>query len=814
MWRAQRKRATAQGRRALLEVLEREDDAARTARRRALAEVTNNRHNGDRTDLESEYGGAGTRRCGDGPSDEDSFPETSVRCLDGKARQGVASSDKGRVGKRHEERADTGKVAGERECRAGLLQEDNVHRPRERNELDDREEPEQDGKIGADLNVRARNGPCESPPIFRTTSDETAGVSTTGVPTSIPVTTHQSNKQVLEPPPASQPLYSGDRPHTHSVNAIIAEPETPEPLSPPEASSLVRQARGRSFSSSEGSAPLTDNNTLPDSRAVHRENSDHARGGNDRLSEVGLTDDGWVATAEAETAVAAVKRVPSGSEDQHQHAHHRSRPHVETRREGEKNIDAGVGPRGEIEAAKVGADSTTHGNPSESERSAEAARPTSPEDARPCLSLPASSRALVALTLQIEALASRASEAAVGRGEQAPPSPALIVVNGYGSADAAASGDRNAATARATTTAAGGDHDRFGEFSLSTLCGAVLDLVTARAGGIIPAEMLSGLVSAAKVRAQHRRKGPPGTVQLFDAFVGHARRVVAWGGVGSDTVAGVFAPCFEPVVARMSGGRGGGAERLRRKIFALLQSAADADTPASTNASSTTAFTASARLTRSGIHGGDGSSKIGVKPLPRGADATVPDARDDRARVDEVGTTQPRPPMRSDNRRASSRQQEEQQQQQQRATDDEQRTENSNLSLARLDTGNDSDTARDHETGPTKTVGGVSSQGRTGESAGHGGSMGGRVTGKPSLVLAESNPTSSKTRSVSELASQGTTAGSGVVLGGSGRTGRKKKGNLNLSAMGMMGIFSAGGEALPEFEVSAGSGKEGRKDNC
>lgn len=216
------------------------------------------------------------------------------------------------------------------------------------------------------------------------------------------------------------------------------------------------------------------------------------------------------------------------------------------------------------------------------------------------LSLSATARAVAVLTAQIEKLA-QSSAPATGR-----TSPAsLLVLEAYRSVtgerrDAATWGaEVTAAVAAAATTPADDarssslppDVEKVG---MVALCGAVLDLVTANATELLPAEALSGIVTAAKVRAQHRRGGKAGRVQLFDAVMGHARRLcsapkaasggeASRGAVDAAIVADVFITCFEAVITAGAGGNDAesratnarGAERLRRKVFALLESAAD-----------------------------------------------------------------------------------------------------------------------------------------------------------------------------------------------------------------------------------------------
>ncbi|CAM9428487.1 unnamed protein product, partial [Ectocarpus sp. 13 AM-2016] len=221
---------------------------------------------------------------------------------------------------------------------------------------------------------------------------------------------------------------------------------------------------------------------------------------------------------------------------------------------------------------------------------------------RPCLSLPEAARAVAALTEEIENLA--AILAAAPNGDEPGPSsslsPSRRVLDAYGSVATVRSGGAKTARAAAAAAAAAAAVTPVGDtaastslpsdlaaFEMADLCAAVLDLITAHSAEILPAEALSGIVTAAKVRAEHRRGGKahPGRLQLFDALTNHARRLASkkdLGGVDHSTtaIAGVFAPCFEAAFSssmargNRAAGSGGASERLRRKVFAFLESAA------------------------------------------------------------------------------------------------------------------------------------------------------------------------------------------------------------------------------------------------
>ncbi|CAB1111960.1 unnamed protein product [Ectocarpus sp. CCAP 1310/34] len=218
----------------------------------------------------------------------------------------------------------------------------------------------------------------------------------------------------------------------------------------------------------------------------------------------------------------------------------------------------------------------------------------------PRLSLPEAARAVTALTAQIENLAAILAAAPYGDGPgpSSSLSPCRRVLDAYGSVAMVRSGGAKAARAAAAVTAVAATPvddtaastsplPELAAFGMADLCAAVLDLITAHSAEILPAEALSGIVTAAKVRAEHRRGGKahPGRLQLFDAVTSHARRLASGkdlGGVDHSTtaIAGVFAPCFEAAFSSSTArgnrvaGSGGASERLRRKVFAFLESAA------------------------------------------------------------------------------------------------------------------------------------------------------------------------------------------------------------------------------------------------
>ena len=230
----------------------------------------------------------------------------------------------------------------------------------------------------------------------------------------------------------------------------------------------------------------------------------------------------------------------------------------------------------------------------------------------PYRSLATTAKAVAALTLQIESVATIAFGAARDAGTSSSSSVPSLVLDGYSSIDAVSHADKQAAITEATTTKdsspeMNNDDNNLGAFGLRTLCGAVLELITSKASDILPVESLSGIVTATKVRAQHRRQSPPGTVQLFDAVARHARWLAASEDVSLAAIARTFAPCFEEVIAGASA-LPAAAERLRRKLCALLESAADPDSPtaAKSDRISMPLAVASAGLMPAAAHGGNG----------------------------------------------------------------------------------------------------------------------------------------------------------------------------------------------------------------
>ncbi|CAN0467173.1 unnamed protein product, partial [Ectocarpus sp. 12 AP-2014] len=275
---------------------------------------------------------------------------------------------------------------------------------------------------------------------------------------------------------------------------------------------------------------------------------------------------------------------------------------------------------------------------------------------RPCLSLPAAARAVAALTAQIENLAAILAAAPCGDepGPSSSLSPSRRVLDAYGSVATVRSGGakaaRAAAAAAATVAATPVDDTAastslpsdLAGFEMADLCAAVLDLITAHSAEILPAEVLSGIVTAAKVRAEHRRgeKAHPGRLHLFDAVTSHARRLASekdLGGVDHSTtaIAGVFAPCFEAAFSssmargNRAAGSGGASERLRRKVFAFLESAAGSNgavdrgaTAARKNHSSSKPTPAMPAMAATGLTNNHGGSS-GITKRAEG----LPDAR-------------------------------------------------------------------------------------------------------------------------------------------------------------------------------------------
>lgn len=214
------------------------------------------------------------------------------------------------------------------------------------------------------------------------------------------------------------------------------------------------------------------------------------------------------------------------------------------------------------------------------------------------ISLTTAGKTLKALTLSIESLVSwGAGEDSVTGGDHKAPSPFSIILDSYTSAAGVATlrGSVQATSTEAVVAASDGhkaSHDvqPLESFELGTRCRAVLDLISQYAHEVLPERLLSGLVTVGKVRAQHRKRGPPGRVELFDALFSHIHRLTASREANPAAVAAIFAPCFfesfrkETHQAHVDGGSGdrgdcGIERRFRRKILSLLEEAADPDGP-------------------------------------------------------------------------------------------------------------------------------------------------------------------------------------------------------------------------------------------
>ncbi|CBJ28371.1 conserved unknown protein [Ectocarpus siliculosus] len=405
---------------------------------------------------------------------------------------------------------------------------------------------------------------------------------------------------------------AGGKPsYSTKETAELDLPRPPEKLSPTPGQ---RGDRARSFSSSDGSGRvMTVSSEGPASKL--RDGGGIAgssrKGARERLSR-----EATAAGNGATGVVIAAARVPSWSEEEKEEEDTNEDNDAGTEGESKKRGSTTASAILSSEAAGFGHAVTSvlgrkdsprdgrHGEPKVRRTpSKEGYLPTTlaTPSRRPCLSLPEAARAVAALTAQIENLSTVLAAAPYGDepGPSSSLSPSRQVLDAYGSvatvrsdgAKAAAVAAAVAAAAVATpvddTAASTFPPSELAAFEMADLCAAVLDLITVHSAEILPAEALSGIVTAAKVRAEHRRGGKahPGRLQLFDAVTSHARRLASGkdlGGVDHSTtaIAGVFAPCFEAAFSsstargnRAAGG-GGASERLRRKVLAFLESAA------------------------------------------------------------------------------------------------------------------------------------------------------------------------------------------------------------------------------------------------
>ncbi|CAM9524498.1 unnamed protein product, partial [Ectocarpus fasciculatus] len=397
---------------------------------------------------------------------------------------------------------------------------------------------------------------------------------------------------------------AGGKPrYSTQENAELDLPRPPEKLSPPPGQ---RGERTRSFSSSDGSGRVM---TVSSEETASKLRDGGGTIGSSRKGvREGLSREATVAGSRETGAVIAAARVPSWSEEEEEDTDDDDGgPEAENKKRESTAASAILSSQASgfdhavtaVLGRKASRRDGRHGEPKVRRTpSTEGYLPptlASPSR-RPCLSLPAAARAVAALTAQIEKLAAILAAAPHGDepGQSSSRSPSHRVLDAYGSVATVRSDGAKAAAAAAAaatpvndTAASTPPPPELAAFEMADLCAAVLDLITAHSAEILPAEALSGIVTAAKVRAEHRRGGKahPGRLQLFDAVTSHARRLASGkdvGGVDASTaaVAGVFAPCFEAAFSSStargsrSAGGGGASERLRRKVFTFLESAA------------------------------------------------------------------------------------------------------------------------------------------------------------------------------------------------------------------------------------------------
>ena len=414
--------------------------------------------------------------------------------------------------------------------------------------------------------------------------------------------------------------------------------------------------------------------------------------------------------------------------------------------------------------------------------------------ANPRLSLPAAARALTALILQIERLASCA-ETSAGLDQKSYFTVPSMILAGYHSAYAEPLAHRRAPISEASTAPVEGGESggNLEGFNLSVLCGAVLDLVTTHAADILPLGALSGVVNVAKMRAQLRRKPCcPGRVQLFDNLARHVRYLVL-NGVEVDSVVALFTPCFEAIAAE--GGQGG-VDRLRRKVRAFLQSAAGTGLQEPNDGSFVVRSTLAASFEPPSSSGGGGGGVAKSANSAEDVNIAASGLLTDRSNFGERWTTEPATGF---DERSRIRQQQKQQKQQQHRL-----LHGIDCAASRLTSENDADSS--------ETCSGLSDQGKTSKK---------RDTGLYTDVIIGTSKDArlaAETGSAAEVRGRQVsmaTGGSGVILGGGSMAARRKRQNLDLSAVAAeVSGFAAGGKGgrpLPEVEVGALEGLHGVK---
>lgn len=764
--RAQRDRSTTEDKQALLSARDLANEAWRTSQRNILIEVTN-QGNVDQVDqADDNYGdGIANSRVGEEHSGrdvgapEEAFVVQSTRGVDDRKLFRVKGNDR---------------VSNGTNETYGYPHNEQFRKPQPGRKIDWGDfEATQHHEVGNGQGGREKRGHRR-----RKKEDETPLESETGVQT----TTRKKQNQPVQgsegppppPPPQAADRRSGDTQHAERLAHAQMEPDLPVPSN---TASINQKARGGSFSSPSERR-----------RGPHGEEDFSISARKCRETEVTLPESkatAFGAILEGDEAVIGVAKIGSWGDNEESSRQGGGRRHpvkVGNIRD-ETDVWWHSGPNSKDVLDQEAVDD----GESYSNRQIDHARPwekgnsqaNSVDRPLPILSVPATAKAISALIRKIERLAAQSIDAGK-EGEVLPSLASSLILNGYGSTGAVQLSKRHAAISKAAavvtvegpTTGIEGKDD-LEEFGLNTLCGAVLDLVAAQATEILPGDVLSGLVSAEKVRAQHRRRGLPGRIRLFDALVSHVGRLAASGDVDSSAIAGVFASSFEPITAGVSDF---GAERLRRKAFAFLESATGLS-----GVSSTIIFSATPAV-----------AAVNILPV------IIPDDLQTKKQPD----SSPAPQTNKSEKRVGS--------------DDDEFAERKKATLTKapslrrspselLSVSTNKAASWQNGTESATTAHTIATEEKTKQ---HFPARADRTAAPIGVGAKTATGAEAGTSQWGSI----TTIGSGVVLGGSGRAGRRKKEGIDLSAM-LGGSFSSSGlGGLPEFEVGkflGGGGKGG-----
>lgn len=831
--RVQREVGTAQDGDALLNILERATEAGRTSRHHVLEQATK-RLVGRTTDGDQGGGGSGDdeglhRSTKDAHTEElRSAPRRHAD--DGRAREGLRILN-GRSSSDEQHLVDGGGVGGDGsdDVNTGA---DPARVSPDRRRGEGTTGARKQGQGGGGAREYARSGPNihQSSPVTRD-GQERAREAGHNQST-------DTSAQLPPPSPTHDDHRTGDVCHVQSKKEFdqsMADLEL-QPCHPLMAGS-VRDIRVGRFSSSsdEPRADLSEQQASPN-QGTATSRSEEGRG------QAGV---GWQSTVEEARAIAVVSapsssswsnagdtdgdggieghpRRPSSSwrraaEDQWENGANSNAPYTRLLDE-EFGLVSSVGHDSKLSSAHIGGAESAVSSPSPS--------PGGDADMGFSLALPAIARALAAITLQVEHLAAeKAAETATGSERGSPSAPSLII-DGYHSAALAAPPSLHQRTmvsgvVATVATAVTGSENKDRElraFGLNNLCRAVLGVVTSHAVDIIPGEALSGLVTATRVRTQHRATGPAGRVHLFDAFISHVRRLASTLGEevvdSGRVVATVFAPCFESMISsavRRGSGNCSDAERLRRKVSSLLESVSNGSgsTPSTTSRfSQAITISTVAAVDLAPAHRGGGGNGSG-KPAERGrlskmvanADHSMDLEHGCQTGKQERTSSTAGEAIGSGGRPRGAEQKQAQPRQTNPADTQhsypKKRIPSSPDSNKNIQAGVDGERPARHPTAtriPNRTRTADASEAYTASAQ----------TETDDDVALLNIGRGGRTGGGGQWGSSSATAGSGVILGGGGgRAGRKMQGIIDLSAFGNMGGFSTSGNGdLPEFEVS------------